>query len=110
MRREDLFGIDKDGLTLIKLRVGFKEMTVGEIRAWLKASGLVSGDAIEATLFADYSLPDLLHLTTLTDAEIDLLPPSEIHRAFAFAKEVNPDFFEMRQRVVALGRQALSIS
>lgn len=44
-----------------------------------------------------FSLPDP-HLTTLTQADIDLMPPSEIRCAFAIAQEVNPDFFEMRQR------------
>lgn len=108
MRHEKLYGIAPDGVSLVELRVGFREMTVGEIRTWLKAAGLVSGDVVDCTLFADFSLPDLLHLTTLTQADIDLMPPSELRRAFAIAQEVNPDFFEMRQRVVALGQKALS--
>lgn len=88
--------------------VQVKELTVGEIRAWLKDSGMVSGDLVDAALFEEFSLPDLLHMTDLTAAAIDELLPSDLQKVFAVVKEVNPDFFAMRSRALALGRAALS--
>ncbi len=87
--------------------VEVKEMTVGEIRAWLKDSGAVSGDLVDATLFEDYSLPDLARMTSLTAADVADLAPSELRLVFEAAREVNADFFLMRSRVLALGRAAL---
>lgn len=93
---------------LIEIPVQVKELTTGEIRAWLKASGMVCGDIVDCTLFDDFSLPDLSVLTTLTAEQIDQLPPSELRRARQKAEEINADFFAMRNRVVQLGRQALA--
>lgn len=87
--------------------VQVKELTVGEIRAWLKDSGAVSGDVVDATLFEDSSLPDLTYMTDLTPSGIAELAPSELRRVFDVAHEVNADFFLMRIRVLALGRAAL---
>jgi len=93
---------------LIEIPVQVKELTTGEIRAWLKASGSVVGDVVDCTLFDDFSLPDLMTLTSLTADEIDQLPPSELRRVRQKAEEINADFFAMRNRVVQLGRQALA--
>ena len=48
------------------LKIQVRELTVGEIRAWLKDSGMVSGDLVDAALFEEFSLPDLLRMTDLT--------------------------------------------
>lgn len=108
IRYEKLLGVNPEGSTLVELRAGFKELTVAEMRAWLKDAGLVSGDVIDCTLFEEFSVVDLRHLSNLSADEIGMLPPSELRRAFAIAREVNADFFAMRARVAALGRQALS--
>lgn len=85
-----------------------RELTVGEIRAWLKEAGAVSGDVVDATLFEDFSLPDLSMMTTLVPEAINAMTPGELRQVRKAAEEVNADFFAMRSRVVALGRQALS--
>lgn len=95
--------IDLDGKA-----VQVKELTVGEIRAWLKDSGMVSGDLVDATLFEEFSLPDLLRMTSLTTEAIAGLTPGDLRQVFAACEEVNKDFFAMRSRALALGRAALS--
>lgn len=90
------------------LKVQVKELTVGEIRAWLKDSGMVSGDLVDAALFEEFSLPDLQRMTDLTTEAVAGLAPGELRQVFAVAEEVNRDFFAMRSRALALGRAALS--
>ncbi len=90
------------------LKIQVKELTVGEIRAWLKDAGMVSGDLVDAALFEEFSLPDLQRMTDLTTAAVAELTPGELRRVFAACEEVNADFFAMRSRALALGRAALS--
>ena len=89
-----------------KIRV--RELTVGEIRAWLKDSGMVSGDLVDAALFEEFSLPDLQRMTDLSIEDVAGLAPSDLREVFKACEEVNPDFFSMRSRALALGRAALS--
>ena len=89
-------------------KIAVHELTVGEIRNWLKESGAVSGDVVDATLFDDFSLPDLTMMTSLVPEAINAMTPSEIREVRRVAEEVNADFFAMRSRVVALGRRVLS--
>lgn len=88
--------------------VQIMELTVGDIRAWLKDSGMVSGDLVDAALFENFSLPDVVRMTDLTTESIATLTPSDIHQVMAVCEEVNADFFAMRSRALALGRAALS--
>lgn len=74
------------------LKIQVKELTVGEIRAWLKDSGMVSGDLVDAALFEEFSLPDLLRMTDLTTESIAGLAPGDLRQVFAVAEEVNRDF------------------
>lgn len=90
------------------LKVRVKELTVGEIRAWLKDSGMVSGDLVDAALFEDFSLPDLQCMTDLTTEAVAGLAPSDLLKVFKACEEVNADFFAMRSRALVLGRAALS--
>jgi len=90
------------------LKIQVKELTVGEIRAWLKEAGMVSGDLVDAALFEEFSLPDLQRLTDLTTEAVAGLAPSDLRQVFAACEEVNADFFAMRSRALALGRAALS--
>jgi len=91
---------------------GFKvqvmELTVADIRAWLKDSGMVSGDLVDAALFEEFSLPDVVRMTDLTTESLALLAPSDIRQVMAACEQVNADFFAMRSRALALGRAALS--
>ena len=88
--------------------VSVKELTLGEIRGWLRESSSPAGDVVDATLFEDFDAQDLCVMTSLKGAELDALTPTECRELAAACREVNADFFAMRQRVVAMGRQLLS--
>lgn len=104
-----LEGSQPDG-SPVKIVASVKELTTGEIRAWLKASGSDQGDVVDFTLFEDFSTLDVLTVTTLTPDQVAVLPPSELRRAWEKAGEINADFFAMRNRVAQLGRQVLANS
>lgn len=90
------------------LKVQVRELTVGEIRAWLKEAANSGGDLVDAALFDEFSVPDLCHMTDLKAGDIDALLPSDIHKIAAVAREVNADFFAMRSRLVTLGRSVMN--
>ncbi len=94
--------IDLDGKA-----VQVREMTVGEIRAWL-ASKENLGDVVDSLLFDEVALSDLPFLTSLVAADVDALTPSEIEKVLAVAKEVNAAFFVMREKTAALGQRILA--
>lgn len=87
--------------------VQVKEMTVGEIRAWLASKETV-GDVVDSLLFEDIALSDLPFMTDLANADIDGLTPSDVEKVLGVAKEVNAAFFVMRERTAALGRKILA--
>lgn len=88
--------------------VQVRELTVGEIRAWLKDAAAPGGDLVDAALFEEFSLSDLCRMTTLKAEDIDPLSPAEIRSIATVAQEVNADFFAMRGRLAALGRRAIA--
>lgn len=94
--------IDLDGKA-----VQVREMTVGDIRAWL-ASKATLGDVVDSMLFEEVALSDLTFLTDLTADGIDALTPGDIEKVLAVAKEVNAAFFAMRGRTAALGQRILA--
>lgn len=81
--------------------VAILELTVGEIRQWLAEGWLADiesmVDPVDAALFADFTIPDLLRLTDLKRADIDAARPAELAELWARVKEVNADFFQMRE-------------
>ncbi len=94
-------------ITVAGTKVLVKELTVGEIRAWL-ASKTEVGDLVDSALFEELALSDLLAMTDLTPEALEAMAPSEIAEVLAVAREVNGRFFAMRERVVALGREILA--
>lgn len=90
------------------IRFGIRELTLAEIRIWMKTQGEQEVDAINATLIEGEDISDLCMLTTLTAEDLEAMTPADLRQAFAAAKEVNADFFGMRQRVADLSRQLLS--
>lgn len=87
-----------------------REMTVGEIRAWLVSKTPdAQGDLVDSMLFKDLAIPDLVNMTNLVKEDLDRYPPSELRtKVIAKAKEVNPDFFEMCERVLAVSQKILA--
>jgi len=81
-----------------------RELTVAEIREWLLAKTADLGDLVDVSLFDDFSLSDVAALTNLTHDDLDQMLPSEIVTVMDVAREINPRFFEMRARMVTMGR------
>lgn len=90
----------KIGERLVQVR----EMTVGEIRAWLSRKTEDLGDLIDVALFEDFSLGDVCAMTDLEAGDIDQLTPGGLGRVMDVAREINPDFFAMCARMVKMGR------
>lgn len=93
--------LDLDGRKVV-----VKELTVAEIRAWLKEieAGLQGGDVVGGALFEDITFGDLMRFTSLSGAEIDALCPSQLRQVIDVAKEINSDFFLLRGRMVVIGQ------
>lgn len=89
-------------------KVVVRELTVGEIRAWL-ADKVQPGDLIDSMLIEDISLSDLLILSDLTSAEIEDMTPGEIDLVIGVAKEINATFFVMRGKMLELGGKILAL-
>lgn len=91
-----------------ELGVTVRELTVGEVRVLFKRLAEAGNpDAVSDTLLSEISLSDLEAMTNLTPAQIEDLTPSQLRRVFEVCREVNPDFFGLRDRVELLGRHLL---
>lgn len=101
LSREVTFGEGANALSVTVF-----ELTVGDIRNWLRdLESLDKGDLVDAGLFDDLTLAELERMTDLAMSTIDELPPSQIDELIAVAKELNPRFFALRGRLVEAGRQ-----
>ena len=80
--------------------VHVKELTVGEVRAWLRGATSSGSDIVDALLFEEFDPPGILQMTDLTLEQFDQLLPSEIRALAEHCRELNPDFFSMRRRMV----------
>ncbi|MBN9696865.1 MAG: hypothetical protein J0L85_13815 [Zoogloea sp.] len=80
------------------LAVTVRELTVGEIRAWLKdvQSQSDAVDVVDVMLLRDVSLQDVMRLTSLTATQVESLGPSRLREVVAVAREINEDFFALR--------------
>ena len=87
--------------------IQFKELTLDEIRAWLKQAESGALDIVDATLFEEFSPRDFSYLTNLTAEQMGRMTPRELREVYGKAKEINSDFFGMRSRMVQLGQRAL---
>jgi len=90
-------------------RVQVKELTVGEIRAWLRDLR-TDGDGVDWALFEEVSLFDLYRMTDLTPDIAETLSPSELREILAAAKEINADFFGLRGRLERLAKEMRATS
>ena len=91
-----------------EISVEVRELTVGEIRHLLKmmAEG-DSSDVISSTLLPEISLTELALMTDLDVDQLDDLAPSQLRKVFEATREVNTDFFVLRERIVEVGKQVL---
>lgn len=95
-------------------KIMVKELTVAEVRNWLKSlEGIKDGeiDLVSEGLLEETSLSDLVQMTDLSMADLDAMVPSEIAELAKQCHAINPHFFTLRNRLVQASRQvAQSIS
>lgn len=94
-------------IQLPDLLVTVRELTVGEIRAWMKRTADGGYDPVDDTLLQEVSLADLYGMTDLKAGQAENLTPSQLRLVFEGCREVNPDFFGLRDRIESAGRQIL---
>ncbi|UZR30792.1 hypothetical protein [Methylococcus mesophilus] len=89
-------------------KVVVRELTVGEVRAWLKDANaeLDRNDLVALALFADITLDDLTRFSDLSRAELDAMLPSELDKVREAAKSLNPHFFGLRERLANAAQAA----
>lgn len=93
--------------------VKVRELTVAEIRDWLK--DLASTDPDREIDLADWllfqdeglRLADFRRMTDLSAADLEAMAPTELEALLARCKEVNPRFFTALARVRAMGELAI---
>lgn len=89
------------------LAVTVRELTVGEIRAWLAGLAGLQLDLVDALLLGDITPQDLARLSSLTLAQVETLTPSQLRLVLDAAREVNADFFALLGKIVSLGQTQL---
>jgi hypothetical protein len=86
-----------------------RELTVGEVRAWLEAvsAGKAEIDLVGDGLFEDCSFADLARMSDLEASDMDALAPSELRQVLEAARELNADFFALVGRLAKAGERFL---
>lgn len=84
-------------LQINERQIEIKELTVGEVRKWLRDRA--SGKAEDVLLFADIDASMLQAMAGMDESQLDEFTGSEVERIIALCKEVNPHFFQTRDRV-----------
>lgn len=84
-------------------RVTVRELTVGDVRNWLKEVSTDSTiSAVDMLLIPEISLPDLTRMTNLSVGDLDAWQPSQLRELMMVAKELNADFFGLRGRLMKI--------
>lgn len=96
-------------LQLGDLSVTVRELTVGEVRVWMKRMAEdTSADPVNAMLVEEISLDDLVLMSSLEPEQLDELTPTQLRQVYDACREVNRDFFGLRERVEAMGARLLA--
>lgn len=93
MRRTETLKVGDNSVTL-------RELTVGEVRGMLLSRP--EQDTVDYLLFDDITLGELMQMTDLSKETIDNLTQSELDTVRVKAKELNPHFFAMLNRIKEL--------
>lgn len=105
-RADDLRAVKT--MTIGGREVTVRELTVAEIRAWLKdLEGGPGEDLLDLALIEETRLSDLARMTDIAPADLEALTPRELRQVLVAAREVNADFFGLRDRLLRLGRSAM---
>ena len=93
MRRTETLKLGDNSVTL-------RELTMGEVRGMLLSRP--EQDTVDYLLFDDITLGELMQMTDLSKETIDNLTQSELDTVRVKAKELNPHFFAMLNRIKEL--------
>ena len=91
-----------EGVKVDGVPVTVNELTVNEIRSWLKElddNDAPDLDVTSSLLFEQCDLPTVCRLTSLSLEDIGNMYPSQIATVIEKCKKVNPSFFAMARRV-----------
>ncbi len=84
-----------------------RELTVAEVRNWLKNLDQVQESGIDLVtegLLADASLSDICRMTDLPIEALDQMTPSEAETVLSACREINPHFFRLREKLLQVVR------
>lgn len=89
--------------------VTVRELTVGEIRAWLARmeTGEETPDLVGDLLHEDLALWELSTMVDLEPDALDQLALSTLAQLVSTARELNPQFFRLRETLLNVGRAEL---
>ncbi len=102
MRKEDL-------ITVNGISIKVKELTVAEVRHWMMDMAAQEESktpedniaiVLDQGLFEGIGLNDVVRMTDMSKCQIEHFTPSELQIVIQKCKELNPDFFGMRKRIV----------
>ena len=94
-----------------------RELSIAEIRTWFNdwisfgkqiQSGTKEVDALGELLFQGIALRELGYMTNLSAQQIESLSPSAMAKLIEAIKEVNPDWYQVRTMMKAMGEKALA--
>ncbi|MBF0137467.1 MAG: hypothetical protein HQL65_14615 [Magnetococcales bacterium] len=88
-------------------KITIRELTVAEVRHWFKDLEQVqegSIDLVNEGIVADASLGDVVRMTDLQVADLDEMTPSTIETLIVACREINPNFFRLRDRLLKAAR------
>ena len=91
--------IEKQFNETLGREIEIRELTLGEIRAWLKASETRTPDVVSTLLVPDDGIDVVLAASDVTGNELEALAPSEIKAVAAGIKALNADFFALPARL-----------
>lgn len=102
-------------ITVGEQPIAVRELTVGELRAWLAdVDGQIQRDAdgtpdvVGLWLLDDCSFGDLMRMSSVTREQMDAMTETDLRALVAACRELNPGFFGMRARLMAIGQQAMT--
>lgn len=96
-------------------KVTVKELTIAEIRGWLKdlekrSEETNNADPVSALLFEQSQMwfADIALMTDLKASDCEALTPTQLKAIMQACRELNESFFSMRDRLMGIGSAILA--
>lgn len=84
-----------------------RELTVAEVRDWAVRveSGLLPVDPVGALMSPDWSLADLVEMSSATAEDMEAMTFAEVSSIAEAARKLNPHFFSLRAALMDVARR-----